>query len=411
MLRDRLTQLRRQAGVSDADPAPAPAATPSLAERVARVGVGRRATPRLDDAGLAERLGGALIAGGVIELRHRFALGHRHGHQALTALAEGAADIPGAPAAGEWLFLDTETSGLSGGTGTVVFLLGLARVDGEAFEVRQWLLTGFAGEPAMLTAARDWGGEGGLVSYNGKCFDLPLLATRLRLHGEADGYSVRPHLDLLFPTRRAFASRWDDCRLTTVERRLLGFPRPDDIPGAEVPMAWFEWLHRGEWRRLAEVVRHNLWDLLSLAALLPALGEVYRSPHAHGGDAGAVARAWAEAGERERAIGILQEAGHALDDGASTQLARLLRRGGDWDEATTIWDRLAARGDAGAAESLAKYHEHVRRDWDVALAHAERLPPGPAREHRIARLQRKRNGQMPLESIAPQRHRGTEDHD
>jgi uncharacterized protein YprB with RNaseH-like and TPR domain len=368
---------------------------PSLADRIARASIRRGTASRLDDAGLAERLGGELVAGGVIELRHRFALGHRHGHQPLTPLGEAAADLPGAPAAGERLFLDTETSGLSGGTGTVAFLLGLARVDGEAFEVRQWLLTGFAGEPAMLAAAHAWGGEGGLVSYNGKCFDLPLLATRLRLHGERDPYSGRPHLDLLFPTRRAFASRWDDCRLTTVERRLLGFPRLDDIPGAEVPMAWFDWLHRGEWRRLAEVVRHNLWDLLSLAALLPALGEVYRSPHAHDGDAGAVARAWAEAGERERAIGVLLAGGDSLDDDASAQLAQLLRRGGDWDEAAAIWDRLAARGDAESAERLAKYHEHVRRDWEVALAHAQRLPPGPAREQRIARLRRKLQGQTP----------------
>ncbi len=389
-LSDRVRLLRRQAGAESAEPTATPAAQSTLAERIARSRRWAGGVRRLDDAGLAERLGGVVVAPGLVEVCHRFALGHRHGHQPLTALADAAVGLPGAPAAGEWLFLDTETSGLSGGTGTVAFLLGLARVDGEAFEVRQWLLTGFAGEPAMLAAARDWGGEGGLVSYNGKCFDLPLLATRLRLHGERDPYNGRPHLDLLFPTRRAFASRWEDCRLTTAERRLLGFPRPDDIPGAEVPAAWFDWLHRGDWTRLAEVVRHNLWDLLSLAALLPALGDVYRNPHACGGDAGAVARAWAEAGQHAQAIGVLQSGGDALDDDASAQLAHLMRRGGDWDEAVAIWDRLASRGDAVAAECLAKYHEHVRRDWNLALAHAERLPPGAAREHRIARLQRKR---------------------
>jgi hypothetical protein len=396
-LSDRVRLLRRQAGAESAAPVAPPVAHSTLADRIARAGVRATARPRLDDVGLAERLGGQLIAGGVIELRHCFALGHRHGQQALAPLADAAVDLPGAPAASEWLFLDTETSGLSGGTGTVAFLLGLARIDGESFAVRQWLLTGFTGEPAMLAAARDWGGEGGLVSYNGKCFDLPLLTTRLRLHGERDPYRDRPHLDLLFPTRRAFALRWGDCRLTTAERRLLGFPRPDDIPGAEVPAAWFDWLHRGDWQRLADVVRHNLWDLLSLAALLPALGEVYRDPQAHGGDARAVARAWAEADQHGRAIGILQSGGESLDADGSAQLAWLLRRGGAWDEAAAIWDRLAAGGDAGAAECLAKYHEHVRRDWEVALAHAERLPPGPAREHRITRLRRKLSGQAPCE--------------
>jgi hypothetical protein len=178
----------------------------------------------------------------------------------------------------------------------------------------------------MLAAARDWGGDGVLVTYNGKCFDAPLLATRLRLHGEDAGYVGRPHLDLLFPTRRAFARRWEDCRLVTAERRLVGFLRPDDIPGAEVPAAWFDWLHRGEWARLAEVVRHNLWDLLSLAALLPALRDAYRQPHATGADAGAVARAWAVAGEHARAIEVLSADVAALDDDGLAQLARLQRR-------------------------------------------------------------------------------------
>ena len=400
MLRDRLTLLRRQAG---GPPAPATAPAPSLAERVARSRPSGAGRGRPDDANLAQRLGGVLLAPGVIELRHRLALEHRHGSQSLSALSDTAVGVPGAPSAGDWLFVDTETSGLSGGTGTLAFLLGLARVDGEMFEVRQWLLTRFAGEPAMLAAAREWGGEGGLATYNGKCFDMPLLATRLRMHGEPDGYAGRPHLDLLFPTRRAFASRWDDCRLVTVERRLLGFTRPNDIPGAEVPAAWFDWLHHGEWGRLGEVVRHNLWDLLSLAALLPALGEVYRNPQAHGGDAAAVARAWAEAGQQGQAISILQFCGASLDDDASALLAQLLRRGGAWGEAVAIWDRLAAGGDAGAAECLAKYHEHVRRDWDVALASAEQLPPGPAREHRIARLRRKRENLINRECTDAQR--------
>lgn len=325
-LRDRLTQLRRQAGARSADSAPKLAATPSLAERLARLRIRAAGARRMDDAGLAERLGGVLCVPGVIELCHRFALGHRHGRQPLTGLQDAEPGLPGAPDSADWLFLDTETSGLSGGTGTIAFLLGLARVDGDAFEVRQWLLTAFAGEPAMLAAAREWGGDGGLVTYNGKCFDAPLLATRLRLHGEDPIYVGRPHLDLLFPTRRAFARRWDDCRLVTAERRLVGFSRPDDIPGAEVPAAWFDWLHRGEWARLVEVVRHNLWDLLSLAALLPALRETYRRPHAAGADVGAVARAWAGAGEHDRAIEVLSTDEAANDEAARGQLAALRRR-------------------------------------------------------------------------------------
>ena len=325
MLRDRLSLLRRQAGAAPVEAPTTPAAL-SLAERVARARRHNHAVRRLDDAGLAERLGGVVHAAGVIEVRHRFALGHRHGRQPLAALQAVEPGLPGAPDAGDWLFLDTETSGLSGGTGTLAFLPGLARVDGDAFEVRQWLLTAFSGEPALLAAARDWGGDAGLVTYNGKCFDAPLLATRLRLHGEADAYAGRPHLDLLFPTRRAFAPHWEDCRLATAERRLLGFSRPDDIPGAEVPWAWFDWLHRGDWTRLAQVVRHNLWDLLSLAALLPALGEAYRQPRAVGAHVGGVARAWAAAGQPARAIEILSADDAGLDEVAQAQLVALQRR-------------------------------------------------------------------------------------
>ena len=128
MLRDRLTQLRRQAGAAPLGPEPAPAASPSLAARIARLQVRRTVGARLDDAALAERLGGAVPASGLIELRHRFALGRRHGHRSLTGLLEPEPGLPRAPAGGDWLFLDTETSGLSGGTGTLAFLLGLPPV-------------------------------------------------------------------------------------------------------------------------------------------------------------------------------------------------------------------------------------------------------------------------------------------
>jgi len=111
MLRDRLSLLRRQAGMAPAEPAAALAA-PTLPSASPARG-SRKAVARVDDATLAERLGGALRAPGVIELRHRFALGHCHGRQTLNGLMDIGADLPGAPAGGDWLFLDTETSGLS----------------------------------------------------------------------------------------------------------------------------------------------------------------------------------------------------------------------------------------------------------------------------------------------------------
>src|SRR5690606_31598786 len=129
------------------------------------------------------------------------------------------------------VFLDTETTGLAGGTGTVAFLIGLGRVEAGHLVVRQFWLTSFAGERDLLAAAGDWvDGVDGMVTYNGRSFDLPLVATRCRLAGASDRFSGLRHLDLLGPTRRAFARRWEDCRLTTAERRLLRFERVDDLP-------------------------------------------------------------------------------------------------------------------------------------------------------------------------------------
>jgi uncharacterized protein YprB with RNaseH-like and TPR domain len=308
-LGDRLARLRREAGAGRPEPVSRAPAAPPLAERIARLQPRRDAGRRPDDAALAEHLEGRVLAKSVIEVERRFLLTHRHGTQPLDALARAEFDLPAAPPAGCWAFVDTETSGLAGGTGTVAFLIGAARVEHGALAVRQWLLTGFGGEAAQLAATVAFAAGAGLVSYNGKSFDLPLLAARQRLHGARDAFEGRAHLDLLHPTRRAFASRWDNCRLATAERRLLGFSRMDDLPGALVPAAWFGWLHRGDWRPLAEVLQHNLWDLVSLAALLPALEECYAAPQAFGADAHGVARAWRKVGRAERALAVLEAAG------------------------------------------------------------------------------------------------------
>jgi hypothetical protein len=341
---------------------------------------------RPDEHALATLLGGRVSAPGLIEVVNRLPLGRRHGSASLASLAEPMAALPGGMVEGDWLFLDTETSGLSGGTGTLAFLVGMARVDLDCLEVRQWLLTAFAGEAPMLAAVAAWGGQGTLVSYNGRAFDVPLLLTRLRLQGKPDPFSGRAHRDLLFPTRRAFATRWEDCRLATVEQRLLGFTRTADVPGAEVPLAWFDWLHRGDTARLPGVLRHNLWDLVSLAALLPALAEAYSAPHAAGADVAAVAQHWLDEGDATRALVILEAAEPLLDARGLSLLARLHRRHGEWRLAVSIWSRLAEQGDTAALEHLAKYHEHVERDCETALRFAEQLPAGEGRARRLSRL-------------------------
>jgi uncharacterized protein len=174
---------------------------------------------------------------------------------------------------GDLLLLDTETSGLAGGAGTFAFLLGLARVEGASLVVRQYLATRFAGEAAMLDRLRESVARAGcIVTFNGKSFDVPLLIGRFALRREAHPFAGLPHCDLLHAARRSLRTDWPDCRLRTAEERALGFERVDDMPGAEVPAVWQQWLARGNADGLPKVLEHNRADLVSLLALVQVLG-------------------------------------------------------------------------------------------------------------------------------------------
>lgn len=228
------------------------------------------------------------------------------------------------------LCFDTETTGLAGGTGTLVFLCGFARFGPEGIGLRQYLLAGPAAEPAFLAAlAGEFSGDSTLVSYNGRGFDRPLLSTRFRLNAQADPLISKPHLDLLSWVRRAFRGRWPDCRLVSAERRLLGFHRANDISGAEAPDAWLAYLRDRDGSALPAVLRHNRWDLLSLVGLLPRLRAVYRRPEAFGAPVLPIARFLAALGHREWALDVLERNAASLDPGGQRFRVRLARKGGD----------------------------------------------------------------------------------
>ena len=171
-------------------------------------------------------------------------------------------------------FFDTETTGLAGGTGTRAFMLGLGAWHEGVFRVRQLTLTTLGGESAMLELFASWlAPDAVLVSYNGRSYDAPLLATRYRLARRRSPLPGLPHLDLLYPTRRRYRGVWENCRLATIERELLGIVRDDDLPGSEAPRAWREWLAGGSARDLRRVGEHNRQDLVSLAQLLLRLAQ------------------------------------------------------------------------------------------------------------------------------------------
>ncbi|HEY4294578.1 MAG TPA: ribonuclease H-like domain-containing protein [Luteibacter sp.] len=172
------------------------------------------------------------------------------------------------------LHFDTETTGLAGGTGTRAFMIGAADWHDSALRVRQLYITTMAAESAMLCTFAGWiDTDTVLVSYNGKSYDAPLLATRYRLARLDNPLKGLLHVDLLHPMRRRYRSVWENCRMQTAERNLLRIVREDDLPGSEAPRAWLTYLRGGSSTNLVRVAEHNLQDVRSLSGLLV---------HAHG---------------------------------------------------------------------------------------------------------------------------------
>ena len=277
-------------------------------------------------------------------------------------------------------FLDVETTGLAGGTGTYVFLVGLGTFEDGSFRLRQFFLADLPGERAMLAAvAEALTGCRALVSFNGRHFDLPLLETRLTLSRLPTLPPGLPHLDLLYPARRLYRRRLPSCRLASLEEALLALEREDDVPGWAIPALYFDYARRGEAGPLRAVFRHNALDILSLVALLAHLGQIIGGdPPADPDDCVALAR-WDESEGRLADAGRLYAA--ALDGGADGEgralalrrLARLYRRLGRWEDAARLWREEAENGGAPerrleALIELAKLEEHRRRDYAAAEA-------------------------------------------
>lgn len=383
-LRSRLAQLEARLGVGQPKPASAsaPVAAPSspLAARLQRLAAGQREQPAhrpVTPAELARLVRGDVCAEGVIMVDQSIPLTQLHGmvrlqeieHAPLAFLARGEA-----PALRGLLFIDTETTGLAGGTGTLAFVFGLARIVGPAIQVRQYLLTSYGAEPAMLEHALGWiNAATHLVSFNGKTFDLPLLTTRYRLSRIDCAMPSLPHIDLLHGTRAAFRRNWPDCKLQTAERLLLRFFREDEVSGHMIPEIWSDWLHQGETDGLRGVVHHNRLDVLSLVALLAVLGRAFAEPGHVRADPLGIARAHRRAGDDGAALLHLQDSGEPLSVDAQLELASLHAREKNWSSYVPLLHGLAASRDLRAMERLAKYYEHQERDYQAALHWTEQM--------------------------------------
>ncbi len=253
---------------------------------------------------LASRLQATLVAPGLLLREQPLGLHFAHGGVDLAELRQLPTTVLGLPLPAPergWWFMDTETTGLAGGTGTLVFLYGGLHFDGQQFTLRQWLLTRFGGEAALLDGViQTLQHTALLVTFNGKSFDLPLLRTRARLQRCALPEQHLLHLDLLHPARSAYAQRWPDVRLQTAERRLCQFRRQDDLPGSEAPQAFMRWLRAGSDEGLLRVMDHHRNDVLSLAGLTITLAQAFQHPHLHDADAAGIVRRLRRQGYRVR---------------------------------------------------------------------------------------------------------------
>jgi len=305
----------------------------------------------------------------------------------------------GARAAGRAVFLDTETTGLSGAA--MAFVIGLAWVQETELRCVQWTLSRCGGEAELLAdtlAQLEALGPAPLVSFNGASFDLPLLRLRARRYGLSARALEAEHIDLLHPARRLQRGRSRDCKLGTLERDLLGLHRRGDIDSAEIPEVFWSWVQSPNdaraRARLQAVRDHNIVDLASLPALAGWLAEVVREP-ADLDQALRVARHLDKLGAPDQARMLLARWVDAEPRGpsgarwqaAALELASHERRAGDRERAAQLWRAawLADPGCPDASEAWAKHLEHYTGDFAQALrvARASRLPC----DQRITRLE------------------------
>ncbi len=401
--RDRLRRLRREEGLAPAS-SPESLAEDAETERPQRQGL-EAADAELPSGltgGSVERTLGdpadleSLDGGQTWARKTVFPVEYRHGSFELREVRGASCDVfvllRGDPSLAELrledaVYLDSETTGLSGGAGTYVFMVGLGtfRQDAElgpVFEVWQGFLRGPAEESALLEeCSRRIRARSAMVSFFGKSFDRHRLEDKMRLCSVEPPFAERLHLDLYHPCRRLYRSAYEDGRLKTLERELCGLQRPDDLPGSMAPEAWFDYLG-GRAHQLEGVFRHNLDDVLSLVALAAHLGrstlEARMDDSTLPGDdrhrAAGLARSHLKAGARTSALPWLElalERGHPERRELEYQRAEVFSRLGGGDAALQAWQSVIGapedRFTCGALIELAKLLEHERRDLVGAL--------------------------------------------
>lgn len=312
-------------------------------------------------------------------------------------------------------FLDIETTGLAGGAGTLAFLIGLGAIEDSRFVLRQFFLRDPAEENALLLGlAESLKNRAGLITFNGRAFDVPIIGTRYSLARYPFDPAGLPHLDLLLPARQLWRGRFENCSLGTLETAVLGLRRTEaDVPGWMIPQMYVDYLRTGDAREMRRVLYHNAEDVLSMVALAAHILETFGEPLAEartGMDCLRLALWHDHLGRADEAEAMYRAAmARGLPDEHNKTLyeryGAFLRRAGRRAEAVPLWQRWAeaAPDDPTPCIETAKYYEWEARELSSALDWAGRAlvclarwPDGWRRDeewqavqHRLERLKRK----------------------
>jgi hypothetical protein len=315
------------------------------------------------------------------------------------------------------LFLDTETTGLAGGTGTVAFLVGIGFFDGDTFTVEQFFMRDYPEEAAMLhLLSRKFARYEYIVTFNGTTFDIPLLKTRFIMHRLESNMGELAGFDLLHAARRIWRLREHGCTLAALEENIIGFSRADDIPSHLIPALYFDYLATCDIIPLLGVFEHNLYDVMTMVNLLDAILNIYRGDFSmgmrYGSDYYSAARIFRKSAPEHSLDCYLKALRGPLDAELESKvlmnLSLIHKREERWNSAIKNWELLSTRkGNIAilALVELAKYYEHHRKEIPPALeairkaltkleqnrylSIAEPKHLEKALTHRLQRLQRK----------------------
>jgi hypothetical protein len=316
-----------------------------------------------------------------------------------------------------FVFLDTETSGLAGGTGTYAFLIGVGNFTAAGFELSQYFMRDPFEEPAQLAAVHSALVDCEvLITYNGKSFDIPLLNSRFVANGEPPPLNSYVHIDLLHIARRMWRDRLESRTLGSIEEHILGLPRTEqDIPGWMVPTIYFDYIKSGDARPITNVLYHNAMDIISLASLLNHVSLILDDPHGgiveHGVDLISMGKIFEDIGEFSAAAecfesGLNFKMPNNIRNQAFQRWSIMEKRLNNLEKSMGLWQIAAEFNEIYAHEELAKVYEHKSKDFLQAIFWTELAieiidsPEYPVIErdiwrpkldHRLKRLQRKLN--------------------